>query len=55
MNIYMTGVDAKLRKFIETQNCQNWAVDIKFSSSTNDSELSIDSEYLKNESEMPRA
>ena len=50
MNIYMTGVGAKLRKFIETQNCQNWAVDIKFSSSTNDSELSIDSEYLKNES-----
>ncbi len=53
----MTGVGPKLRKFIEAQNCQNWAVNIKFANELiPQSELpSIDSEYLKHESEIPRA
>ena len=30
MNVFLTGVGPRLKKLIDVQNCQNWAIDIRY-------------------------
>lgn len=50
LNLYFTGVGPKLKQQIQTQNCQNWAVELRYKEGT--SKLS---EYLQHESDLPRS